>query len=95
MIKAWLKHKVEDIKAVEDESVERIKLSRPDKPERHIPFGFMNESWNKLKNCMREGDELWFFSSAAYTWGAAMCGREGYTVLRNGEPYLAIYTKMS
>jgi hypothetical protein len=94
MKKSWLKHKVEDIEAVENESVERLKQSRPDRPAIHIPFGFLNKSWNELKNCMKEGDELWFFSSEDYTW-ETLRGREGYTVLRNGEPHATLNTRLT
>lgn len=95
MNKSWLKYKVEDIKALEDKKLEEIKQSRPDLPRIHVPFGFMNEQWTDLKNCMEQNDELWFFCSEEYTWGAAMCGRAGYAVLRDGQPVSGIYTKMS
>ena len=95
MNKDWLKYKVESIEALEEESSNNLKRDDPNRPHIHIPFGFMNSHWLELRESMGEGDELWFFTSDPDTWGAAMQGREGYVVLRNGEPTNCILTKLS
>lgn len=41
--------------------------------------------WERLKNRMVEGDELWSFSSASGSW-ENLCGRAGVVVLRQGRP---------
>ena len=64
------------------------------KVERHALFGCINKQWIAFKESMEEGDEIWFFTSEEYTW-QTLCGREGYVVLRNGEPINYILTKMS
>lgn len=92
MNKDWLKYKVESTEALEEEWVNEMKRDYPDSPYMHVPFGFINNEWLALKESMEEGDELWFFISEEYTW-QTLCGREGYAVLRNGEPINCILTK--
>jgi hypothetical protein len=56
-----------------------------------VPFGFQNARWQELLSEMREGDELWHFSSPPKTW-ASLSGRAGYAVVRRGRVVASIVT---
>lgn len=49
-----------------------------------VPFGFLNDRWERLKASMQEGDELWEFSSPPETWQHLM-GRAGVALVRDGD----------
>ena len=59
-----------------------------------IPFGFCNRQWNELLAQMRDGDELWEFTSSPASWDGRS-GRAGLTLLRNGEEVAYVFTSMS
>ena len=94
MNKNWLKYKIENIDALEEDKLNEMKKNEPDRTHLHKPFGFIHNQWMFIKESMEEGDELWFFTSDEHTW-QTLCGREGYVIVKNGEPTLRIYTCMS
>lgn len=47
------------------------------------PFGYLHRKWERLKQKMAEGDELWEFCSPPEAW-AHRNGRQGYAVVRKG-----------
>jgi len=55
------------------------------------PFGSMSGRWERLKDSMAPGDELWEFVSPPESW-AHRCGRQGYAVVRRGEIVAALLT---
>jgi hypothetical protein len=59
-----------------------------------VPFGFMNLEWSELVASMREGEELWEFSSAEHAW-QNLAGRAGIALVRNDEIVDCILTAMS
>ena len=59
-----------------------------------VPFGFCNHHWKELLTLMRDGDELWEFTSSPASW-EHRCGRAGLTLLRNGEEVACVFTAIS
>ena len=59
-----------------------------------VPFGFYNHQWKQLKSEMKDGDELWLFSSPIESW-TNMCGRGGICIVRNGEVVKSMVTVMN
>ena len=57
--------------------------SKPD-----IPFGLLNDEWEKFKDLYRDGDCIFYFKTGPESW-EARGGIEGYVLVRDGE---AIYT---
>ena len=51
-----------------------------------LPFGHLNAAWRKFKDALLPGDEVWTFA-ADWTseWGRRE-HREGYAIVRSGEP---------
>jgi hypothetical protein len=43
----------------------------------------VNGEWQRLKAKLRPGDEIWRWSSPAWTW-RMLCGRCGYMIVRRG-----------
>ena len=58
------------------------------------PFGFANGKWEALKAQMQPGDELWEFCSARDSW-AALMGRAGYELRRDGVVIAAVISRMN
>ena len=54
---------------------------RPDIPQ--LPFGFINDRWNRFKAKIKDGDILVRFISDQQSW-KNLAGREGLAVLRRG-----------
>jgi len=59
-----------------------------------IPFGFQNDKWRALLAEMREGDELWEFTSSPESW-RNLAGRAGIALVRRGEVVRTIVTTMN
>jgi hypothetical protein len=55
------------------------------------PFGGLAGRWERLKEGMAKGDELWEFVSPPESW-AHRCGRQGYAVVRRGEIVATLVT---
>jgi hypothetical protein len=87
--KAWLKKKT-TVEQAERKNLVSDKRLGP-KP---VPFGFINDKWQKFTSGIREGDELWEFESSAESWGA-LAGRAGFCIVRRGNIVDAIITKMN
>lgn len=50
-----------------------------------IPFGQMEYEWKSFKSKIKEGDEIWFWSTSPRMW-KVLVGRCGYVIVRNGRP---------
>ena len=59
-----------------------------------VPFGFANDSWNRLKAKVQNGDELVFFRNSKHAW-EQLAGAEGYALIREGRIVDAFLTGMS
>jgi hypothetical protein len=44
-----------------------------------------DDEWNKFWSKVREGDEIWLWSTPKWTW-KMLTGREGYVIVRDGKP---------
>ncbi len=55
---------------------------------------WLDESWAPLEGQMREGDELWFYSTPDDMWGA-LAGQEGLALLRGCQLLARIITVQS
>jgi hypothetical protein len=73
--KEWLKHKI-SIEEAENKYIVKDDRLGPNP----LPFGFAHQEWLKFQEEIRQGDELWEFSSPEETW-ANMCGREGIALV--------------
>ena len=58
------------------------------------PFGDDNDRWEALKAKIHPGDELWTFCTSKASW-AALAGRAGIVLLRDGKVVDKIITMMS
>jgi len=87
--KKWLKKKTTVEKAEQAHLVTDGRLGP--KP---VPFGFINDRWEKLKATMRPGDELWEFESPRESW-EDLAGRAGLCLMREGRIIDAITTRMN
>lgn len=59
-----------------------------------VPFGFISEDWNQLKNQFRDGDEIWKYSSPSDTW-EHLCGSAGIALVRDGKVIFVVETEIS
>jgi hypothetical protein len=59
-----------------------------------LPFAYINDAWEELKSEVRAGDLIYFFTSDEESWWA-LCGREGYALIRDGKVVAMIVTAMS
>jgi hypothetical protein len=59
-----------------------------------VPFGHQHENWLRFKSQMKEGDELWEFSSPPPTW-ERLAGRRGFCILRGGRIVASLITMMN
>jgi hypothetical protein len=89
MLKEWLQEKTTLEQAEKDHLVKDERLG-PDP----VPFGFAHERWVCFRGQMKQGDELWKFSSPAESW-QDLAGREGLCIVRNGEIVDSIVTMMN
>ncbi len=87
--KGWLKQKTTIEKAEQKHLVSDPRLGP--KP---VPFGFINDDWEKFKAGMRPGDELWEFESPPPSW-ADLAGRAGLCIVREGRIIATILTRMN
>ena len=49
-----------------------------------VPFGYINEAWERFKSEIRPGDLIYYFISDEESW-EALCGTEGYALIRDAE----------
>ncbi len=59
-----------------------------------LPFGYINRAWEGFKSEVRAGDLIYYFISDEQSW-QALCGTEGYALIRNAEVVAMIVTKLS
>ena len=87
--KAWLERRTTVEEAERKHLVTDTRLGP--KP---VPFGFMNEQWIRFKGQLRDGDELWEFSSSADSW-RHLAGRSGICIVRKGRIIDSIVTRLN
>lgn len=85
--KNWLQNR---ISVKEAEAKNTVNLSMP-KP---IPFGMLNPAWREMVASMKEGDELWEYSSSEDSWHH-FADRAGIALVRDGEVVDAITTSLN
>ena len=76
------------------EEIEENNLYPDDGRVPHVPFGFAHAKWVQWKAQIREGDELYYFSSSAEAW-RNLAGREGYALIREGQVVDTMVTLMN
>jgi hypothetical protein len=59
-----------------------------------VPFGFQNGGWRALLAEMRDGDELWEFSSSRESW-EHLAGRAGIALVRDGKVVASLVTMLN
>lgn len=59
-----------------------------------VPFGFRHDRWLAFKKQIKQGDEIWKFSSSTESW-EDLAGREGICIVRDGEIVDSIVTMMN
>ena len=79
MKKTWLTHRI-----TTKISKTEFKDSKKDLRNVSDPFNLETYNWDNLKSQMKEGDELWVFSSPNDTW-RNLSGRAGVCIVRDGE----------
>ncbi len=86
MDKAWLIRRVtvEEAEAASLAEIDWLRAQGISVSKPRVPFRAQSAEWQALKDVMRDGDELWQFSSPEKTWERLM-GRGGFVVLRDGE----------
>jgi hypothetical protein len=89
MKKKWLQKKTTTEKAEQDHLVKDERLGPWP-----VPFGFQHERWLRFKSQMKDGDELWEFSSPPITW-KYLAGRAGLSIVRNDKIVDSIVTIMN
>lgn len=89
MLKEWLKTRI-TLEQIEQEHMVKEERLGPDP----VLFGFQNSIWMEFQKQIREGDELWNFSSPAESWWE-LCGRAGIALVRNGEIEDSFVTMMN
>jgi len=87
--KEWLREKT-TLKQAEEENMVKDDSLGPEP----IPFGFMNWVWQIFKLHLKEGDEIWKFSSSKKKW-KNLTGRAGLCIVRGEEIVFSIVTKMN
>jgi hypothetical protein len=71
-----------------------FKMSIQEVEEDNIPFGFLNARWKELNVQIQDGDEIYYFRSAEWTW-RCLAGREGFIVVRGDQVVSMINTCIS
>lgn len=69
------------IAEVEKESTVKIEIEGK---MRAIPFGYINDKWEEFKALYSSGDCIYHFKTGPKSW-AALYGREGYILVREGK----------
>jgi len=89
MLKEWLQEKTTLEQAEKGHLVEDERLGP-----NPVPFGFLYGGWVRFKGQMKQGDELWKFSSPPESW-RLLAGRAGLCIVRGGEIVDSIVTLMN
>lgn len=79
------------------EEIERANIVRdPLGAAPELPFGHLNAAWRRFAEQLQEGDELWSFSTPWERQFPMKELRQGYVVVRAGEPgacFLTVWRK--
>jgi len=59
-----------------------------------VVFGFLNGAWRELAGSIKEGDELWTFTTSPKSW-KYLAGRSGIALIRKGEVVSTLVTVMN
>jgi hypothetical protein len=76
------------------EQIEAENLHEDDGRVPHVPFGFGNDQWLRLKEQIQPGDVFYFFSSPKEAW-RNLAGRAGYMLVRGDEIVDTLVTIMN
>ncbi len=81
---------------IERKALEEIIKYRPDwiGTEKAVPFGAINKDWVTFKSQILPGDKIHFFRSDSTSW-SSLAGREGYSLVRDGQIITNICTRLS
>lgn len=95
MEKEWLQEKL-TVEDIEKTSLESLAKARPDwiGTDKYKPFGMGSDRWEAMKSMAQPTDEFWSFRSEYLSW-ATLCGRAGYSLVRDGKIIHSIVTIMS
>jgi hypothetical protein len=95
MEKEWLQEKL-TVEDIEQSSLKELESYRKDwiGTDKYKPFGMNNDRWEAMKSMAQPGDEFWSFCSEPLSW-SMLCGRAGYSLVRNGEIIHSIITAMN
>lgn len=95
MEKEWLQEKL-TVEDIEKTSLKNLAEARPDwvGTDKYKPFGMGNDRWETIKGIAKPNDEFWSFRSDSLSWGS-LCGRAGYSLVRDGKIIHSIITIMS
>ena len=75
------KHLLKPLSVADIEAIEVISDPLNAVPE--VPFGFLNDNWNKFKSTIQPGDEIWSFSAIWLTEWDTKEMRKGYVIVQN------------
>lgn len=78
---------------IEIEKKHTVEINNNGKKEK-LPFGYLNEDWNKLKTKMMPGDKTFEFKTGPESWHQ-LSGRKGIIVMRGNKVVGEIITKMN
>ena len=69
---------------------------RPDREDSYETWAWIAdpELESQLESRLKEGQELWFYSSPSDHWNS-LCGRGGYAIVEQGEVVRSIETVMN
>ena len=85
---------IEKQSSISDIEKQRMKKIFVDGNEIELPFGAINGEWEILKSLYQEGDCIVFFRTGPETW-KGLYGREGYILVRDGEPVYTFVTMLN
>jgi hypothetical protein len=100
MMREWLIERCDstdprDIRLREMDSLGLSKENKRELLDRSEQFRkWVSQKWTPFVAVMQPGDEIWRFRSPGDTW-ANMCGRAGYSIVRDGEVLRSLVTLMN
>src|ERR1035441_9922337 len=89
----WLRTRLEGRSEIEAHNLQRkwMGISADDEDDEGTAESRARWSarWEEMISEMEPGDEIWHFASPEETW-RQLCGREGFALVRKGQPIAAI-----
>ena len=70
------------------------KITISDVEKENPPLGYLNDEWEELKSLIKQGDEIWEWSTPGEFWDS-LCGREGIALIRKKKVVYEIITIMN